>query len=345
MAELKWLINWWNYFYFGSAPIHATGITLNKNSITLTTAWQQEQLTATVTPEGAIETDIFWTSNNTSIATVSNTGLVTCVTPWQCTITASTSNGISASCSVWNAKYINYLLVWWWGWGWWGPGQWGGGDWYCSGSWWWGWEVIYSECYGFTISSFNISIWAWWWPHLDWCNTIVSWTWIENIIARWWKQWDNPKWQWWASWSWCIWWWYYYYSSVHAWWWGWWATWNWWGWWWCVWGNWWTWLCWYWWWGWWYNGSSCWAWCDWWWNASYCRPWNDATNYWWWWGAASGGINWVTWWCWYQWMVEICYPTDWSYGITSATWGDCCYTCNGYCVHRFTSNGTFCVVG
>jgi hypothetical protein len=43
-------------------------------------------------------------------------------------------------------------------------------------------------------------------------------------------------------------------------------------------------------------------------------------------------------------MVEICYTTDGSYWIKNATWGDCCYTCGDYCVHRFTSNWTFTVV-
>jgi hypothetical protein len=50
------------------------------------------------------------------------------------------------------------------------------------------------------------------------------------------------------------------------------------------------------------------------------------------------------WWAGYQWVVDICYPSDWSWGVNSATWWDSCYLCNWYCVHRFTSNWTFTIV-
>lgn len=101
MAELKWLVNTWNYYYFWDAPVHATGVSLNKSSITLTTAWQTEQLTATVSPDDAVEKKVIWSSSDTSIATVSSTGLVTCVTPGSATITATCADGgVSASCSV-----------------------------------------------------------------------------------------------------------------------------------------------------------------------------------------------------------------------------------------------------
>ena len=79
--------------------VPATSITLNKSSISLTTAWQTSQLTATLTPSWSTST-VSWTSSNTSIATVSSSWLVTCVTPWSCTITATTDNGLTATCSV-----------------------------------------------------------------------------------------------------------------------------------------------------------------------------------------------------------------------------------------------------
>jgi hypothetical protein len=44
-----------------------------------------------------------------------------------------------------------------------------------------------------------------------------------------------------------------------------------------------------------------------------------------------------------QWVVDICYPADWSYWFSTATWGNCCYLCWDMCVHRFTSNWTFCI--
>lgn len=108
MAELKWLVNSWNYYYFWEAPAHATGVSLDKSSITLTEAGQTEQLTATVIPSDAMEKDVTWSSSDTSIATVSNTWLVTCITPWNCTITVTTVYWQhTATCSI--LEPIDYL--------------------------------------------------------------------------------------------------------------------------------------------------------------------------------------------------------------------------------------------
>lgn len=74
-------------------------ISLDKSSISLTTIWQTEQLTATIEPTVSDKT-ITWTSSDNTIATVSSSWLVTCVTPWECTITATTVNGLTATCSV-----------------------------------------------------------------------------------------------------------------------------------------------------------------------------------------------------------------------------------------------------
>lgn len=74
-------------------------ITLNKSSISLTTVGQTEQLTATIQPTVSDKT-ITWSSDDPTVATVSPTWLVTCVTPWECTITATTVNGLTASCGV-----------------------------------------------------------------------------------------------------------------------------------------------------------------------------------------------------------------------------------------------------
>ena len=83
-------------------------ITLDKNSISLTTVGQTEQLTATIEPEVSDKT-ITWNSDDTTIATVSTTGLVTCVTPWECTITATTVNGLTATCSVVDISTYQYI--------------------------------------------------------------------------------------------------------------------------------------------------------------------------------------------------------------------------------------------
>ena len=73
-----------------------TAITLNTNSISLQSIGATSQLTATTTPAGG---DVTWSSSNTSVATVSSTGLVTSVAYGSATITA-TAGSVSATCSV-----------------------------------------------------------------------------------------------------------------------------------------------------------------------------------------------------------------------------------------------------
>lgn len=74
-------------------------ISLDRNSISLTTIWQTVQLTATILPTVSDKT-ITWTSSDNTIATVSSSWLVTCITPWECTITATTVNSLTATCTV-----------------------------------------------------------------------------------------------------------------------------------------------------------------------------------------------------------------------------------------------------
>lgn len=73
-----------------------TAITLNANSISMQTIGATYQLTATTTPAGE---NVTWSSSNTSVATVSSTGLVTSVAYGSATITATAGN-VSATCSV-----------------------------------------------------------------------------------------------------------------------------------------------------------------------------------------------------------------------------------------------------
>lgn len=93
--------------YIGEWYVVPTSISLDKSSISLTTVWQTEQLTATILPADARQT-VTWTSSNTSIATVDSTWLVTCVTPWDATITATTVNWLTATCTVKETTILDF---------------------------------------------------------------------------------------------------------------------------------------------------------------------------------------------------------------------------------------------
>ena len=76
-------------------------ISLNQTSTTLNVG-ETLQLTATVSPTNATDKSVSWTSSNTNVATVSNTGLVTAVAAGTATITckAHDGSGVTATCSV-----------------------------------------------------------------------------------------------------------------------------------------------------------------------------------------------------------------------------------------------------
>ena len=77
-------------------PVEYTAITLDKNSLSFGSLNTTQQLTATTTPRGGAVT---WTSSNPSVATVSQTGLVTAIAYGNATITASCGS-LTATCSV-----------------------------------------------------------------------------------------------------------------------------------------------------------------------------------------------------------------------------------------------------
>ena len=79
-------------------PKAATGISLNKSSMTLTVG-SSETLTATVTPSDATNKTVTWSSSNTGVATVSN-GTVKAIAQGTATITAKNSSGNTATCTV-----------------------------------------------------------------------------------------------------------------------------------------------------------------------------------------------------------------------------------------------------
>lgn len=86
-------------------PTPVEGVSLNKTSTILRILnpnnMPTEQLTATITPAGAANQNVTWSSSNTTVATVSSTGLVTAVAPGTATITVLTEDGgYTASCTV-----------------------------------------------------------------------------------------------------------------------------------------------------------------------------------------------------------------------------------------------------
>ena len=113
LADWKWSE------YFGSIvemSILATSIELNETSAEMTDG-NTMQLTATVLPSNATNKTVTWSTSNSSVATVSNNGLVTALAPGSVTITAMTTDGsnLSASCDVTViedlSNYDNYLSM------------------------------------------------------------------------------------------------------------------------------------------------------------------------------------------------------------------------------------------
>ena len=87
----------------GSTDIHPTSVSLNKTNTTLVVG-NTEQLVATVSPSNATNNGVTWTSDNSSVATVDSSGLVTGVS-------RGTNVGITASTIDGNKEAICYVTV------------------------------------------------------------------------------------------------------------------------------------------------------------------------------------------------------------------------------------------
>lgn len=77
----------------------ATGISLDKDQITVSVGDAGVQLNASLTPADSQDL-ISWSSDDDTVATVSSSGLVTAVGAGSCTITASVAGGYKAECKV-----------------------------------------------------------------------------------------------------------------------------------------------------------------------------------------------------------------------------------------------------
>ena len=84
-------------------PVYCTGISLNKNSTSLSGVGTTETLTATVTPLDTTET-VTWSTSDSTVATVSG-GVVTVVGVGTATITAACGS-YSATCTVTARAFI-----------------------------------------------------------------------------------------------------------------------------------------------------------------------------------------------------------------------------------------------
>lgn len=91
----------WKRFNVLSDEGTATGITLNKSSLTIKIG-DTEKLLATVTPSDAINKTVSWSSSKPGVATVDQDGNVTAKTFGDAIITATTTDGsnLSATCQV-----------------------------------------------------------------------------------------------------------------------------------------------------------------------------------------------------------------------------------------------------
>ena len=83
-----------------AAPVAVTGVSLNKSYLSMSVG-DTETLTATVLPSNATDKSVTWSSNNTSVATVSSTGVVTANEIGVATITVTTTDRLkTAICEI-----------------------------------------------------------------------------------------------------------------------------------------------------------------------------------------------------------------------------------------------------
>jgi trimeric autotransporter adhesin len=94
-----------------TVPVPVTGISLNVSDKALETG-NQFTLEAAITPENAANKTVIWSSSNTEVATVSESGKVTAVSPGDAIITVTTEDGgYTAVCNVKVNSIIPFEIV------------------------------------------------------------------------------------------------------------------------------------------------------------------------------------------------------------------------------------------
>ena len=81
------------------SPVSVTGISLSESSATISIG-DTKTLIATISPWNATNKTVTWTTSDASIATVNSSGVVTGVDEGSATITARSSNGMTATCAI-----------------------------------------------------------------------------------------------------------------------------------------------------------------------------------------------------------------------------------------------------
>jgi len=93
------------------SPVAVSSVSLNKTDLSLNVG-EEETLTATVLPEDATDKSVSWSSNDTSVATVDQSGKVTAVAAGTAVITVTTTDGgLEASCTVTVSDVVSYSLA------------------------------------------------------------------------------------------------------------------------------------------------------------------------------------------------------------------------------------------
>lgn len=349
--QLK-VYDWTNWNITGKEYVQGNWINISNNTVSVDTTVVATQTDLDSKQDTLVSGTNIKTINSTSLLGNWNIDVQDTLVSWT---NIKTINGESVLGS-WDLEikwwweqvgYIDFLMVWW-GWA---PSN---IVWYWYYPWWWGaWGFVECFCQAIYSKQYQVTIWQWGTTYPQrwdwrWGDTIFYWIayWGWNwgnyynacLFQNWWSWWGwySSWWNWGVgySWQWCDWW-----KWNSAWWWGWWAWSAW-----CADWVWWAWkcscmsweMCWY---AWWWGGSPSGSgttqwWCWWWWNWG-CPCWCPATYYGWWWGAWCS-VSWN----WYQWIVIIRYPKDWSYGFCDASWG-CKYECGWYCIHCFTTDWCF----
>ena len=91
----------WSKFFnlLGVSEIRPIGIEMELADVELTEG-ESTTLNAIITPENATDKSVTWSSSDDIVASVDASGLVTAIKAGTATITATTSNGLTASCTV-----------------------------------------------------------------------------------------------------------------------------------------------------------------------------------------------------------------------------------------------------